>query len=168
VALGFEELEELIEEIQEKIKRDIFLYNRTDELDDYLEKIGFLEKEEREYERDAKVLIVGDSQVSKNNILKLAKKYKIDPDYIEFELGYDKKKHFNLVKLEYNTNYRCILFGPIPHSTGGKGDYSSIIAKMEYQKDKYPPVYRLENHNELKITKSNLEKTFQEIKSLYF
>ena len=99
-----------------------------------------------------------ESQVSKNNILKLAKKHKIDTDYIELELGYGKMKHFNFVKFEYNTNYRLILFGIIPHSTGGKGDYTSIIAKMEDRKDKYPPLYRLENHNHLNINKIKLEK----------
>lgn len=168
MALGVNELEDLIEEVQEKVRENIFRYNISGELDEYLLKIGYEEHEERYYERDSKILIIGESQINKDDIIKIAKKNKIDRNYLELELGYNTNKNYNFVKLEYNTNYRCVLIGPLPHSTKGRGDYNSVISKMEKENDKYPPIYRLESNNRLKITKSNLEKSFRKIKEIYF
>ena len=54
----------------------------------------------------------------------------------------------------YDPNYSLILVGPMPHSTTGKGDFSSTIAAME-QTEGYPPVIRL-GSNGLKVSKSGI------------
>ena len=56
-------------------------------------------------------------------------------------------------------NYRVVLFGPIPHSTSGKNDSSSVIAEMT-SKEGYPRVEILSGSNELKITKSGFRKAY--------
>lgn len=83
------------------------------------------------------------------------------------KLDYEDAENFNFEDLQYNPNTRLILVGPIPHSTKGKGKYSSIINKME-NTDRYPKIIRMKAGNELKITKSNLKKVLRrEIDSGY-
>ncbi len=163
LALGVEELEKLVEEITDKVRKELFLANRTGKLDEVIEKYGVSNKQERYVERNAKILIIGDSQVSEDNIRKLAKAFKLNTNIIECELDYKKIKNYSFEKLENNPRYECILVGPMPHSVKGKASYESIISKMESEEDVYPPVYRITNANELKITKSSLKHVFENL-----
>ncbi len=163
MALEYGELEKIIDEVVDKVTQEIILANRMERLNEVLEKYGISYKEERYVDRNAKILIIGDSQISESNIRGIAKSFNIDEDLLECELEYKKIKNYNFNKLEYNTNYHCILVGPMPHSVNGKSDYSSIIAKMENEKDKYPEVIRVTNSNELKITKSSLKQAFKNL-----
>ena len=86
---------------------------------------------------------------------------------IEIHLGYEELKNFDFKKLRYNNKYRLILVGAMPHSTSGKGDFSSAIANME-QTDGYPKLIRLCSNEQLKITKTNLRQAIHnEIESGY-
>jgi hypothetical protein len=163
LALGVDELERIIEEVTDKVRQELFLANRTGRLDKVLSKYGVSNKEERYVDKNAKILIIGDSQIGEDKIRKLAKLCKIDNNLLECELDYKKIERYNFNKLEYNTNYQCVLVGPMPHSVQGKEDYSSIISKMETEQEKYPEVIRVTNSNELKITKTSLKHAFEKL-----
>ena len=164
--LKIDELFELVD----KLKEEIFLANRLDNIEEVLDKYNLrnivdpYEVERLSYDMRAKILIIGASNVNEDNIIRLAKKCKINPDLIECELDYNKFKHYNFGKLEYNTGYKCILIGPIPHSVPDKGMYESIISKMENEIARYPKIFKLQSNSDvLKITKNSLEKVFRQI-----
>ena len=72
-----------------------------------------------------------DSKSDLNNHLEFGLSIPIDKSRFEFCLDYDKAKTFQYSKLRYNPNYRVVIFGPVPHSSTGKNDSSSVIAEMK-------------------------------------
>lgn len=50
----------------------------------------------------------------------------------------------------------------MPHSITGKGEYSSMITKLENDSDK-PRVYRLMAGNELHATQENIKETISRL-----
>ena len=76
-------------------------------------------------------------------------------------------KRYDFERLRNNHHYRLIIVGPMPHSTQGTNDYSSVIARME-SSDEFPKVVRAMNHGELKITKSNVKAILTKEKSSGF
>ena len=164
--LNTDELYELLDKLTEILTQA----NRLDEIEVVLDKhnlrsiINPEELDRLAFDARAKILIIGASQINEDDIRRIAKKCKLNPDYIECELDYQGFKHYNFGKLEYNTSYRCVLIGPIPHSVPNKGSYESIISKMEKEIDKYPKIYKLQNKSDvLKITKNSLEEVFRQI-----
>lgn len=109
---------------------------------------------------DGKILVIGDSQISEDKLRGIISDFGQDKNDFEFCLGYDKAKNYNFRNLHYNANYRAILIGPLPHSTSGKGDSSSIITEME-TKPGYPLVVRITTSNELKITKTSFREALK-------
>jgi len=99
-------------------------------------------------------LIFGESRLKEREIYGCLKEYGIDKERIELHLGYEEAKMFPFRNLQYNPNYRLILFGPVPHSGKGKEEYSSIITQIE-NGDGYPKVIRLTDGHGLKITKTS-------------
>ena len=61
----------------------------------------------------------------------------------------------------YNNKYRLIIVGPMPHSTYGKDEFSSAIARME-NTEGFPLVRRAIANGGLKITKTNIKQILQE------
>jgi len=120
------------------------------------------------YAEDAKVIILGDMQISKHEAQKLAKVHGFDKDRVEI-VDYDDVQNFNIHKLRHNENYCGIIFGPIPHSaTGAEGD-SSLISHVE-NTDGYPHHVRAtarQSQHDLKITKKSLKQALAEIKNHY-
>lgn len=90
-----------------------------------------------------KIVVLGSPMTKENHLLGIAKQYGLDKNCFEFCLSYDKAKKYQYHKLKNTEKYAAIIVGPIPHSTTGKGDYSSAIAAMEGD-EKYPPVFRVE------------------------
>lgn len=142
---------------------------RNGKLVDYLTQIGMTELLPREAAWDneskkGKILILGCASVKEKEIMGLFKSKGISRDRIILKLGYEELKHFRFQDLQYSMDVRLILVGPMPHSTQGKGDFSSTIAMME-QTEGYPKVVRLDTNSSqsaLKITKSNLNHALDE------
>lgn len=107
------------------------------------------------------ILIFGDSNIRENVIYQMFGEIGIDKSRVKLYLGYDEYKNFDFKRLSYRPENRLILFGPIPHSTRGKGDYSSVINMMENEEG-FPKVVRLTANKKLKITRSNLEEAIRE------
>ena len=101
------------------------------------------EKEKCKSCHGRKIVVLGGPMTKENHLLGIAKQYGLDKNCFEFCLSYDKAKKYQYHKLKNTEKYAAIIVGPIPHSTTGKGDYSSAIAAMEGD-EKYPPVFRVE------------------------
>lgn len=156
-----EDIEDLLEDLYEKIKEKVFLANRMDELDELLEKWGFPEytiaQEKIEHYTSGKIVVIGASAISDEAMKSIIKENGISSDRLEY-CGYRQAQKFNYGKLRYSSTYSVVLFGATPHSATGKGDANSIISHLEKSKG-YPPIRRLTAGWELKITKSNFKST---------
>ena len=161
-----DELYDLIEEVQDKIPEIIFKANRIGNLEDLLLAMGLenLCQKQSFYEtyKDGKIVVIGQSEVKKEVLLAIAKKLGLDKSRFEFHLEYNDAIKFQYRKLNYNPNYRLVMFGPIPHSTSGKGNSSNAIAEME-NTNGYPKIVRLISNQQLKITKHNFEENLQKL-----
>ena len=153
----------------DRIQSEIFKANRIDQLETFFSEfssekyLGTL-KDRLPHTNRSTILIIGASQLNEDQIKKLAKDHGIDPRRIECVLDYSRLTSYTFNKLENNTNYRCVLVGPIPHSVPAKGEYESIISKMEKEIDKYPELFIVKTESDqLKITKSALAKIFKVI-----
>ena len=154
---------EEIDEILEIIKERIFLANRTGNLDELLEKIGISECNNSFYETNPKgtIVVIGDSAVSKTDLLGIVKNLDLDKDRFEFCLNYEESKNYNYQKLKYESKYSMIMFGAIPHSSSGKGDYGSVVERLKNEIG-FPKVCVLNNNDALKITKTNFRNALKE------
>ena len=160
--LDWKELEEVIDKITGKVT----LANRSGNLDDLLIAWGFegLAYGPAPYEtdKDGKIVVIGASEVKENVLSGIVKTLGLEKDRFEFCLDYDKAKTYQYNKLRYNPDYRLVLFGPVPHSSTGKNDSSSVIAEMQNHEG-YPRVEALSGNNAVKITKSNFRKTLSQL-----
>lgn len=161
MVLGVLELEPIIDAIQ----RLVFEANRRDNLEELLEKLGLTEflQPECTYDtyKEGRILVVGNSEVDKKILLASAEKCGVSKARFEF-VSYDEATNYNFKKLQYNPNYRVVMFGATPHSASGKGDSSSIITAMENQSG-YPKVIRMIANDKLKITKKNFKETLYKL-----
>lgn len=150
------ELEEVIDSITQKI----ILANRTGTLENLLQQWGFdsLLKNDSVYEtnKDGKIVVIGQPEVKINVLEGIIKSLNLDKNRFEFCLDYNDSKTFNYKKMQYSPIYRVVMFGPVPHSSVGKRDSSSVIAEMK-NREGYPRVVVLNDGNELKITKTNFK-----------
>ena len=167
--LEINEIEALYEVITERIRGRLYLLNRIDDGDglfDYLKSIGMedLCPTIPKYETlpNGKIVIIGESAINKNIIYGIANGFGISKDRLELCTDYNEIPTYNFKKLQYSSLYRVVLVGPMPHSSAGKGDNGSAIARMEQDKG-YPRVMRMMVGTTLKITKTNLKETFQKL-----
>lgn len=160
--LNIYELEEIIDAITQKI----ILANRMGNLKSLLHQWGFdnLMNHESAYEtnKDGKIVVIGQTEVKLNILQGIVKSLHLDKNRFEFCLDYNDSKTFNYKKLQYEPKYRVVLVGPIPHSSVGKNDSSSVIAEMQ-NKEGYPRIEILNDSNELKITKSSFKNTLEKL-----
>lgn len=171
MSLTEEELTELQIEASNRLSRRIRNANRFGELKEYLTMIDMADlypSDSTEYydtDPGGKVLIIGGSSIKEREIYGITKTLGLDKTRIELELGYNENKTYQFNKLRYNTNYRLVLVGPLPHNTTNTNGYSSVITMLETE-NYYPKVIRLEDSNGLKVTKTNLSDTLiKEIES---
>lgn len=169
-----ENLLDIITEASYRLHSELKRAYKSGKLEDYLSSIGMLDLYPSEEEvplydtnPDGKILIIGDSQIKEREIYGSLKEFGISKDRIELHLGYEDAKNFSFRNIQYNPNYRLILFGSVPHSGEGKQDKSSIITQIESD-DGYPKVIRLTDGHGLKLTKTSLKRAVsQEIQRGY-
>lgn len=164
--LGVVELTELEQKLQdtlaERLLEILTRLNRTEKLNTWLELMGLTDllRPDTSYQpyKNAKIVVIGESQIKLNVLKAIIKKLGIDFKRFEFCLDYDKAKSFNFNKLHYDSHYSLVLVGAMPHKTFASGNFSSAIARME-QEEGFPPVVRFKD---LKITKNNFEEALKE------
>lgn len=150
-------LAEILEKAYSKIAKEITDAYYNDEIDYILEKYDL--KDEIFYSyydfNNAKILVVGNSMISKDVMISIAKKYGIKENRLEFELDYDRLHNYNFGNLRNNMSYSDILVGPLPYKVKGIENYSSFLVMAEANPEEFPKIIRLEGSNELKITKQS-------------
>ena len=138
--LNYEELDEIIEEVTSRIT----LANRTGSLEILLKQWGlekFLPSSSiYETDKNGKIVVIGASEVKENILNGIIKSCGLNQERFEFCLDYTKAKTYTYKKLQYNPNYRIVIFGAVMKSHEG-----------------YPRVEVLSSNSEVKITKSNFK-----------
>ncbi|HHT82672.1 MAG TPA: hypothetical protein GX003_04480 [Acholeplasmataceae bacterium] len=169
MVLGNLELQKVIKSVCEFMESQLINKNRTGQLQSYLQKIEYedfnISKEKAYFtnKQRSKIIVIGDSNIKENIIIGIFKEAGISKERLELVLDYNSAKNYKFSKLEYNTNYGAIIFGPIPHSTKEKGYYSSVIYKIKEEYWAYPEVIQLGSQGSLKITKTNLSNAVNEL-----
>ena len=102
------------------------------------------------------ILVIGACRAKSNHLIGVAKKYGLNANNLEFWDDYDKLKR-DMSRLYYNTKYRAIILGPMPHKVANIDGYSSLISKIMDDKDAYPPVEICRSSGELKISKTSFK-----------
>lgn len=154
-----EQLMDIFTEASLRLHRNIKTAYKEERLENYLMSLGMedlMPQKDSEFfdtNPDGKIIIFGDSQVKEKNLLGCCKELGLSADRVDLQLGYKEAVNYQFSKLQYSYDYRLILFGPIPHSTKDKSEYSSIINKLE-NTEGYAKVIRLTDSNGLKISKS--------------
>lgn len=163
-----DDLLEIITEASYRLHSEIRRAFKSGKLDGYLNSIGMIDLLPKEEEQplfdtapDGKILIFGDSQLKEREVYGSLKEFGLPKERLELHLGYEEAKKYSFRNLQYNPNYRLILFGPVPHSGEGKEDASSIITNLQ-QKDGYPKVICLTDGHGLKITKASLKTAIEQ------
>ena len=159
----FESKDDIQRFINENFISILTTLNRAERLDDFFEMIGMpnpfnMERVWKPSKR-GKVVVLGQSAISKTDMLVSTGKMGFDKSRFEFHLDYDEMKNMRIDSYKYKDCYCAILAGPMPHSGTGKGDFTSIITALENEEG-YPPVIRM-GENGLKITKSGFKKALQ-------
>ena len=97
---------------------------------------------------NAKILVVGNSMISKGVMISIAKKYGIKENKLKFELDYDRLHNYNFGNLRNNMSYLDILVGLIPHKVKGINGHSSFLAMTKAMPEEFPKIIKLEDSNE--------------------
>ena len=106
------------------------------------------------------IVVLGASKLRVNDVIRALRDVGIKKERIELHLEYDLGGYKVEKSIRWNSFVSLVLVGPIPHSLEGKGNYNSIIEKMEREQG-YPPVIRLLNDGKPKITKTNLKEAIR-------
>lgn len=161
---GMEELEQLEREIQGFLHIQLLKFNRLGQLDNFLTSIGFRSSlRDRPIQKQSKILVIGQSNVKKQHLLKLAEMSGYDPSCFEFIITYKDIERFDFSVLRQNKSYVYILVGPMAHKQKGLIKAGSMINEMEGDPD-FPPLLRLVNsrHN-LEITKTSFRNALERL-----
>ena len=153
------DLIQLRESVFQKITKELTNAYFNGTIDDFLEKYDLKEENTDEsfyYDsNNAKIIVIGDSRISKSDMEVLAKHNGINPRRIECVLDYEKLTKFNFERFRNNMKYSDILVGPIPHKVKGLDAASSFLNMVNNQPDCFPRAIALRDANELKITKQS-------------
>lgn len=120
-------------------------------------KVDYDSYEECSYDKSrVRLLIAGQSDIGKNEVIKLLKRYNININRVDMILDYDDLKTYKWNSIQYSDKYSDIIIGPMGHKSVGNDGYSSVIARMETEEG-WPNVIRAEANLSLKFSKNSLE-----------
>ena len=150
--LNAQELEDLMDEVTHRLSKA----NIDGTLMMLLGKLGWESILAPELEplftlENGKILVIGEQTVAVEQLKMTAKNYERAQTYV-------------YSKLAYNSNYRAILVGAVPHSTTGTGQSGSLLAELQKHTEKYPRTVALRTEEgKLKITKSGFKRALQQL-----
>jgi alkylated DNA nucleotide flippase Atl1 len=105
------------------------------------------------------ILIIGDSQIGRQDIIDVARDFGVDENDLEFQLQYYRNT-FNVNNLRNNARYRCVFVGPNAHSMAGLDGYNNLIARLK-EDEGFPPYFELRTASgELRISRESLRIAF--------
>lgn len=164
VGFNAEELSLLEANIVERIVNNIRTYNRTGELENYLIRIecdDLITPYNTQFGSNAKIIVIGASMISQDEMCGIAKKMGIHPSHLELHLDYEKNKRFNFDVLRNNVNYSDVIFGPISHKCINIKDNSSAISLITSNPEEYPKLLTATDSHGLKLTKQSFKKCLE-------
>ena len=108
--------------------------------------------------RNEMILVLGALSAKKNELVAIAKReYGLAEDNFEFMDDYEKMTNFRV-----SPKHRAVICGPMPHKMENTDGFSSLIARVENDEDRY--VVRCEaGANGLKITKTSFRGALQKV-----
>jgi len=110
-----------------------------------------------------KILVLGESIVSVNELCKCIKYAGFDKNQIEFRLGYDAAKSACGRVKQYDNCYTAVIVGPLPHKVEKMGDYESLISKWS-QEEGYPHLEKaVSKTGELKLNKRSFQTALENV-----
>lgn len=139
--------------------------NEYNSLSDFLVMIGHgdLATSLTKTYQQPKILVIGDSKVEVDTLREACRSMGFSEDRFDFVLGYNKATKYNYGQLKYNDTYTLVIFGPLAHSTRGKGSYSSIIAAMRSQPECFPHIMvATVREGTIKMTTTNFKETLMQ------
>ena len=154
----------------DKIWERLAIANRNGSLSHLLAKLGWQDilseiqspEDSFHFYADGKIIVLGGTEVKEKNLRGVCKELGFtDKDRFEFYLDYEHLKNFDYRRLQWNSEYRLVLVGPMPHKTAGTGEFNSAISAMKSPNQGYPRVIKLQAGNSLKITKQNFTDTLR-------
>ena len=108
---------------------------------------------------DGKILIIGETNCKVKDLQGIFNAMGLK-GRVECHTDYEDIQRYQFNNLMYNNKYRLIIVGPMPHSTHGKDEFSSVINRME-NTEGFPCVRRAIANGGLKITKTNIKQIIQ-------
>lgn len=109
---------------------------------------------------DGKILVIGVPSCKLKELQGIFNAFGLK-SRLECYTDYESIQRYNFSNLMYNDKYRLIIVGPMPHSTYGKDEFSSVINCME-NTEGFPCVRRATANGGLKITKTNIKQILRE------
>lgn len=152
-------------ELNNNLTQILTALNRNERLEEFLDLINLshlIQSNSYKPHKNGIIIVVGGSEIKKQDFYGIFKKLNISKDRLELNLEYKDAVTFDFNKTQFNPKYSLILVGPMPHSGTSKGDYGSVISRIE-QEEGYPPVMRLtDKNNSLKISKNSIKEAIEE------
>lgn len=162
------ELEEILDEVYQKLIREITEAYYNGNIGKVLKKYELEDKKEKEtmyFAQGDRILVIGQTSISKDILNGVAKTLGFQKNQLDYELDYEKLTNYNFGNLRYTSQYTDILVGPVPHKTKGIENYKSFLSLVESNPDEFPKITRLETNNELKITKTTFKNGLMKAKA---
>ena len=158
----------IIDDLYDRLKGEIYTANRKHEMDRIFNRYAIICKpNELPYFPDSKILVLGNSILSRNELENIISQNGLDPSSFDFNLEY-KKASTNIEKYKGCCKYKAIIFGQTPHKMKGSGDSSSPIQLLKNNENLYPKIFVCRTSaGELKITNNSFSEQIKKIKEFY-
>lgn len=108
----------------------------------------------------SKILIIGESNISKQLILDICKEYGLSDKNIDIINDYDEASNFDFDTLKDSNKYKVIILGPTKHKVKGIKNYESISSRINNE-DGFP--YLIDLPKDKAYGKSELENTLNKL-----
>lgn len=157
----------MIDNLYSLLKSQVYDANRMGEMQGIYNRYAVIKRpDELPYFSDSKILVLGASVLSADDLKKEVNQSGLSSDRFEFRLEF-KKASYNLDKYKGNVNYAAICLGPLPHKMPGIDAASSAIAKVKNHPELYPKLFEIRNNaGELKITRSSFKDVLDKLERI--
>lgn len=156
----------IIDKLYNLVSEQVYTANRKQEMMRIYNSYGIISKPDSLpfFADEAKILVLGDSEISVDDMKKEIIEEGLNIDRFELDLEF-KSADRDLDKIKDNPNYIFVCIGPLPHKMKGIEDSTSAITKIRSEPNRYPRLLEIRsNSGDLKITKSSFKNTLDEIK----
>ncbi len=124
---------------------------------------------EQKTKKKLRFIMIGATHLSTGQVLSAFSQYGYDKKNVELNVEWDKYKSFDVNNLlAVRCRYDGVLLGPIPHRMKGEAAHGEdLIVQMQNEPDIYPPFIVIrDKRGDLKITKSSLKESIQQLTDL--